>query len=131
MGEFKMKNERAVQGPEIVNRTFRFAVMIVAFCAQLDQMPGVGRVLMSQIARSGTSVGSNVEEAQAAESRADFTSKRSVALKEARETNYRLRVMATARIPKIRPPAELVREADEIRRILGAIVASTRGTRRS
>lgn len=124
-----MKNSGTAGDPEIVGRVFRFAVDIVRFCDRLDQQPGVGRVMMAQSARSGTSVGSNVEEAQAAESRADFTSKMSISLKEARETNYRLRVLAASAIPKIAPAAELVQESDEIRRVIGALVSSTKGTR--
>ncbi len=38
--------------------------------------------------RSGTSIGANLEEAQAGQSRADFISKNAIALKEARETHY-------------------------------------------
>ena len=125
-----MKNERASSGPDICDRTFRFAVEVVRFCDHLDKQPGVGRILMSQIVRSGTSVGANVEEAQAAESRADFTSKMSIALKEARETNFRLRVLAAAEIKWIEPPFQLVQESDEIRRVLGAIISSTKGTRK-
>ena len=103
-----MKNSENSSEKEIVGRTFRFAVDVVHFCHQLDQQPGVGRVLMSQIVRSGTSVGSNVEEAQAAESRADFVSKMSIALKEALETNFRLRVLHSAGLPKAVPPDALV-----------------------
>ncbi|MEI6355606.1 MAG: four helix bundle protein [Verrucomicrobiota bacterium] len=123
-----MKNEPS-SDPEIVGRTFRLGVDVVRYCNVLDQQPGVGRVLMSQIARSGTSVGANVEEAQAAESKADFISKMSIALKEARETNFRLRVLAAADIQRLVPPAALVDESDEIRRVLGAIVSSAKGTR--
>ena len=123
-----MKNEPG-SDPEIVGRTFRLGVDVVRYCNVLDQQPGVGRVLMSQIARSGTSVGANVEEAQAAESKADFISKMSIALKEARETNFRLRVLAAADIHRLVPPAALVDESDEIRRVLGAIVSSAKGTR--
>lgn len=123
-----MKNEPG-SDPEIVGRTFRLGVDVVRYCNVLDQQPGVGRVLMSQIARSGTSVGANVEEAQAAESKADFISKMSIALKEARETNFRLRVLAAADIQRLVPPAALVNESDEIRRVLGAIVSSAKGTR--
>jgi four helix bundle protein len=126
-----MKNSGDNGEKEIVGRTFRFAVDIVRFCHQLDQQPGVGRVLMSQVARSGTSVGSNVEEAQAAESRADFISKMSIALKEARETNFRLRVLQSAGIQKTVPPEALVSESVEIKRVLGAIVSSTKGTRKT
>lgn len=125
-----MKSEGPGNGQDIRNRTFHFAVEVVRFCDQLDRQPGVGRVLMSQIARSGTSVGANVEEAQAAENRADFTSKMSIALKEVRETNFRLRVLAAAEIKRLGPPAGLVQESDEIRRVLGAIISSTKGTRK-
>lgn len=60
---------------DILDRTFNFAVRIVELSGKLDERPGVGRVMMSQILRAGTSVPSNVEEAQAAQSRADFISK--------------------------------------------------------
>lgn len=123
-----MKKEAGAE-PEIVGRTFRFAVEVVRFCNQLDQQPGVGRVLMSQIARSGTSVGANVQEAQAAESKADFVSKMSISLKEARETHFRLRVLAATQIQRLEPPEALVSESDEIRRVLGAIIASAKGKR--
>ena len=62
---------------DIVERTFDFAVLIIQLCVKLDERPGVGRVLMSQILRAGTSVPANVEEAQAAQSKADFVSKMS------------------------------------------------------
>jgi len=49
-------------------------------------------VLSKQLLRSGTSIGANVEEALAGQSRADFLSKMSIASKEARESHYWLRV---------------------------------------
>jgi four helix bundle protein len=49
--------------------------------------------LVRQLIRSGTSVGANVEEAQAAQSRADFIHKIEIALKELRETRYWLRLL--------------------------------------
>ena len=78
---------------DIVGRTFDFAVLVIQLCVELDARPGVGRVLMSQILRAGTSVPAKVEEAQAAQSKADFISKMSIALKEARETHLRLRLL--------------------------------------
>jgi four helix bundle protein len=124
-----IKNEGPRGAPEILERVFRFGVEVVRFGDHLDRQPGVGRVLMSQIVRSGTSVGANMEEAQAAQSRADFVSKVSIALKEARETCFRLRVLSAAAIASATPPMELIREADEICRVLGAIVASARTPR--
>jgi four helix bundle protein len=82
--------------------------------------------MMSQILRAGTSVPANVEEAQAAQSKADFISKMSIALKEARETHLRLRLLATANLihdTELRP---LICEAEEIKRVIGAIIVSTK-----
>ena len=111
---------------DIVERTFEFAVRIVELCGKLDERPGVGRVMMSQILRAGTSVPSNVEEGQAAQSRADFISKICIALKEARETHLRLRLLAAANIVPDSQILPLIGEADEIRRVIGAIIVSTK-----
>lgn len=117
---------RHAKPPDILNRTFQFAVEIVRLSGQLAERPGVGRVMMSQILRAGTSVPANVEEAQAAQSRADFISKMSIALKEARETHLRLRLLATANVVPDRETAILIREADELKRIIGSIIVSAR-----
>ena len=111
---------------DIVERTFDFAVRIIGLCGKLDGCPGVGRVMMSQILRAGTSVPSNVEEAQAAQSKADFVSKMSIALKEAREAHLRLRLLATADIFPNKQLQPSVQEADEIKRVIGAIIVSTK-----
>ena len=111
---------------DIVERTFEFAVRIIQLCGKMDERPGVGRVMMSQILRAGTSVPANVEEAQAAQSKADFVSKMSIALKEARETHLRLRLLATANIFPNKQLQPLVEEADEIRRVIGAIIVSSK-----
>jgi len=111
---------------DIVERTFDFAVAVIQHGVKLDERPGVGRILMSQILRAGTSVPANVEEAQAAQSKADFVSKLSIALKEARETHLRLRLLATTNIFPNKQLQPLVDEADEIRRVVGAIIVSSK-----
>jgi four helix bundle protein len=111
---------------DILERTFDFAVRIVKLCGKLDERPGVGRVMMSQILRAGTSVPSNVEEAQAGQSKADFISKMSIALKEARETHLRLRLLETANIAPAAELKSMIDEADEIKRVIGAIVVSAK-----
>ena len=57
---------------DIKERTFDFAVEIVRVCRDLDITPGTPRILGRQLLRSGTSIGANVEEAQAGQSQADF-----------------------------------------------------------
>ena len=111
---------------DIVERTFEFAAAVIRLCVKLDARPSVGRILMSQILRAGTRVPLNVEEAQAAESKADFVSKMSIALKEARERHLRLRLLVPARVVSIFDLNSLIQEADEIKRVIGAIIVSTK-----
>jgi four helix bundle protein len=111
---------------DILERSFTFAVRIVRLCECLDRRRGVARVLMPQILRAGTSVVSNIEEAQAAQSRADFVSKMAIALKEARETHIRLRILSAADVLSSSRIRALTLEADELKRILGAIIVSTK-----
>src|SRR5450755_51193 len=111
---------------DIVIRIFNFAITVIQLCVKLDERPGVGRVLISQIFRAGTSVPANIEEAQAAQSKADFVSKMSIALKEARETHLRLRLLVPANVGPTTDLSSLIQEAVEIKRIIGAIMVSTK-----
>ena len=74
-------------------RSFEFACQIIGLFRKLDKIPDVPSHIARQILRSGTSIGSNLEEAKAAQSRRDLVSKFSIAFKEARETCYWLRVL--------------------------------------
>ena len=71
----------------VVEKSFAFAVRIVNLykylCEEKKEF-----VLSKQLLRSGTSIGANINEAQAGQSKADFISKMSIASKEARETKY-------------------------------------------
>lgn len=82
-------------------------------------------MLSRQIMRSGTSIGANIEEAAAAQSRKDFISKMAIASKEARETKYWLRLMKDSGFlnPSIFIP--LLDECEELIRMLTAIVKSS------
>lgn len=118
--------EGQVKGSDICERTFSFAVRIVGLCRHLDGAPGVGRVLGKQLLRSGTSIGANIEEAQAGQSRADFISKTAIALKEARETSYWLRLLAATDILSREKLSPLQTEAKELTRVIAAIIVSAK-----
>lgn len=113
---------RQVKGRDICERTFEFALRIVKLADVLARRSWVGEKVASQIIGSGTSIGANVEEAQAAESKADFIHKYRVALKEARETKYWLRLIVGANLIVERRVAELRTEADEISRVIAQII---------
>ena len=76
----------------IVEKSFDFAVRIVNASKYLTQ-ERQEYVLSKQLLRSGTSIGANIAEAQRGQSKPDFISKMSIALKEANETEYWLRLL--------------------------------------
>ncbi len=108
----------------IVERSFGFAVRIVRLCRFLEKQDRVSRMLANQLLRSGTSIGANVEEAQAGQSKPDFIAKMSISRKEARETLYWLRLLQESESVEADKLSEILKEADELVRILTAIVKS-------
>ena len=84
--------ELRIMSNSIQEKSFRFAVRIVKLCRYL-QTEKKEYVLSKQLLRSGTSIGANVSESQQAQSRPDFVSKLSIALKETSETEYWLRLL--------------------------------------
>ena len=111
---------------DIVARTFQFALRIIELANQLDYSRESSKVLTKQVLRSGTSIGANIEEAQAAESKADFTHKYNIALKEARETKYWLRLINASKFVKTTDLDSLIKESDEICQIIAKIVINAR-----
>jgi len=111
---------------DLRQRTFDFAVRVVNLCQRLDKMPGVSRTLARQLLRSGTSIGANVEEGQASQSRADFVSKCSIACKEARETHYWLRLLVATEVATQNQTTDLIDEANQLIAILTTIVKKTK-----
>ena len=111
---------------DIVERTFRFALAVVRLCKACEHRSGTAPRLARQLLRSATSVGANVEEAQAGQSRADFVSKYSIALKEARETRYWLRLLIESGDCSDGSGTAHCQEADELMRIIAAIIVKTK-----
>ncbi len=107
----------------IVVKSYQFALMIIELYKYLinDKKE---YVLSKQLLRSGTSIGANIQEAQAAFSRKDFIVKMSISSKEARETKYWLYLLAdSGYITKTKPKIEkLFKEIESIISILTKIV---------
>jgi four helix bundle protein len=77
----------------IVGKSFEFSKLIIRFCLNLKEQKHFE--ISSQLIRSGTSIGANIQESQRAESSADFRHKLKIALKEADETKYWLSLIDT------------------------------------
>jgi len=116
---------------DIKQRTFEFALEVVRLCRKLDERSWVARTIGKQLLRSGTSIGANIEEAQAGQSRADFINKYSIALKEARETIYWLRLLSESDKQVDNQIEKLQHEAGEITKILGSIIVNAKKNARS
>jgi len=111
---------------DIKERTFEFALAVVRLCRGVERRSQIDRTLAMQLLRSGTSIGANVQEAQAGQSRADFINKYSIALKEARETAYWLRLLDASEVSPDGRCKEVIGEVEEIGKILGAIIVKTK-----
>lgn len=106
----------------VLQKSFDFALQIIDLYREMVAQREY--VLSRQMLRSGTSIGANVEEATAGQSRADFLSKMSIASKEARETRYWLRLIQASKIVHVDVATQLD-SANELLRIFTAIVKTT------
>jgi four helix bundle protein len=111
---------------DLEERLFAFSLRIVRLYQKLSKHSELGRILGRQILRSGTSIGANYQEGQAGQSRADFVSKTNIAMKEARETHYWLRILIGSNEFAPNLLSDLLDESEQLKRMLGAIVARCR-----
>ena len=112
---------------DIQERTFKFGVRVVNL---IDRMPRKlsAEILAKQLARSGLSVGANMQEADGAESKDDFIHKVSVAYKEARESRHWLKTIRETVMKSDAEVIELWKEADELVRIIFTILRNSRNS---
>ncbi|TAL69967.1 MAG: four helix bundle protein [Bacteroidetes bacterium] len=80
----------------IEERSFKFALEIVNLYKELKNLNEF--VISKQLLRAGTSIGANVSEAQAAQTKKDFITKMTIASKEARETRYWLQLLQQSKL---------------------------------
>jgi len=104
---------------DLSERLFRFAVDVLKMLKTLRGGSEIN-IISYQLGKSATSSGANYDESQAAVSRADFSNKIAISLKEMRESNYWLRILKEL-FPKYPEIEKLKNESDELKRILGFI----------
>ena len=109
----------------VVEKSYAFAIRIVNcykyLCTEKKEF-----VLSKQLLRSGTSVGANVEEAIGGQSRKDFIAKLSIAYKEARETNYWLRILRDTHYIDDKMSNSLLADNEELLKLIGTIVKTSK-----
>ena len=109
----------------VQEKSFKFAVRVVNLCRYL-QSEHKEFVLSKQLLRSGTSIGANVAESQQAQSRPDFAHKLNIALKEAYETNYWLRLMHATNYLNTQEFESIIADCQELEKLLISIVKTSK-----
>lgn len=112
-----MKQDNVIQ-----IKTFQFSLKMLALYKILTENKEF--IISKQLLRSGTSIGANIEEAIAAQSKKDFIAKMSISSKEARETKYWLRLLNESKYINI-DYSEYLKDIEEIINILTAIVKTS------
>ncbi|MHC4290502.1 MAG: four helix bundle protein [Planctomycetota bacterium] len=107
-------------GSTVKEKSYYFAIRIVKLCMWLKEERHFE--LSSQVLRSGTSIGANIEEASASHSKKEFIHKMAIASKEARETHYWLRLLRDSSILSEKQVSELIGESEELIKMLTSIV---------
>ncbi|MDV3348298.1 four helix bundle protein [Leptothoe sp. LEGE 181152] len=107
----------------IQERSELFAVRVVRVYGELSRrsFDDAGRVLSKQFLRAGTSIGANCAEAEFAQSRKDFISKYSIALKEASECRYWIKLLITSGVVAEQQFSPML---SELNSIIGILVSS-------
>ncbi|NQZ77551.1 MAG: four helix bundle protein [Ekhidna sp.] len=118
-GELKTKRSNP-----LLEKSYKFAVSIVKFSRKL-QLTEKEFILSKQVLRSGTAVGALSEEAQQAESKADFIHKLAIANKEAHETHYWLRLIRDSELANDEVN-QLIRNSEELKRLLISIIKTAK-----
>lgn len=106
----------------ILEKSFEFALKIIEYSETLESKRKF--VIATQLLKSGTSIGANINEAQSAESKADFIHKLKIADKEANEVSYWLKL---CKYSKSYPnPIGLEKQLIEIKKLLSSIISKTK-----
>ena len=110
---------------DLSKRLFDFAVQVITYQRTLARTTEYD-VIKYQLTKSSTSAGANYEESQGASSKADFSNKVFISLKEMRESNYWLRIIKAINQNKSAELDILIKESEELKNILGSITTKTR-----
>jgi len=126
------ENQAGGKPQDIGARSLAYAVRAIkVYRALVRQRDSAARIIGKQYLRAATSIGANVEEAQSAESRADFIHKYGIAQKEAKESLYWLRLMCEAAVMPGERLKPMMRETEEIYAIITAIIVAAKRKLRS
>ena len=109
----------------VQDKSFCFAIRVVKLCKILREEQKE-YIMTKQLLRSGTSIGANIAEAQQAQSKSDFVHKMSIALKEASETNYWIRLLHETDYLNDKAMESMIQDCSELEKMLTVIIKSAK-----
>ena len=119
--------EQNLDAKDIRTRSMQYALRAIKLYQHLQkQNDGAGWIIGKQYLRAATSIGANIEEAQAGESRGDFIHKLGIARKETRESLYWLTLMGKSELLSSGQITPLMKETKELLKVITAIILKTK-----
>lgn len=113
---------------DLCERSFRFACEVSKLCVRLQERGPVIKRLSMKLLDSGTSIGANMEERRAGQTKPDFIAKNFISLKESRETRFWLRLIGATDPPLENELRPLLQEANEFVAMLTATLKTARSS---
>jgi four helix bundle protein len=121
--------EQGLDAKDIRARFMQYALRAIKLYQHLQkQSDGAGWIIGKQYLRAATSIGANIEEAQAGESRGDFIHKLGIARKETRESLYWLTLLGKSELVSSGRITPLMKETRELLKVITAIILKTKST---
>ena len=114
---------------DIQQRTYKYALMVIDFIDKLSK-DDINQIIKKQVIRSATSIGANVVEAQASNSRRDFTNFYTHSLKSANEARFWLNLLRDSGRAREEDIYSIINETKEIANILAACILTLKGKRK-
>lgn len=123
-----MKNEEFKK--QLIRRAYWYSLDIIKFIDRLDKRDFSVQIIAKQLLRSATSIGANIIEAQAASSKRDFINFLSYSLKSANESKFWLGLLRDSGKAPTDTVNRLLKETDELAKILGSSILSLKGKKK-
>ena len=105
----------------IIDRIENFAIKLIKACIWLNTQGKVAETISDRLLHSGTLIGTNITKSRSAQSNQDFLSKIEIAVQNARETEYWLRLLVKSELVESKRFNSLLNEAIEISKILATL----------
>jgi four helix bundle protein len=119
--------EKSVKyGNAVLEKSFDFSIRIIKLYEYLIKKNRNVEPLLKQFLRSGTSIGANITEAQSAYTKKDFINKLGISLKEARESEYWIRLLSATNYLDKKESESIQNDCEELIKLLTTIIKNSK-----